>query len=639
MKITPESIYDFKSVGAPSFSPDGSRLCFSVGSCSREKNGYVCDVWELTNGGPRQLTFSGDAFGFVWTSENTILFPALREEPYISRAASGEALTCYYELDPAGGEASLAFTLPFRASGLQCVGKDRYVFSARIELEPQPEGYDVFDEVPFWRNGLYIINKKRDVLYLYDRAKDECVRISDPERHAYFQCVSDGLICYTGGPVRDDRVHLSGVYLYDTATGETRTVLDWAENVAVSAVRFMKDDLVLIAAYDSPMYTGDNSRFYLWDHVTGRIRLFNNYEFMKEAGGAATDVNQTPGRRSKSTPEGLYFFSYIVDRPALKLLRPDGVIEDVVSPENRYFTGFDLSGGKLVTAAFTETAPAELYVNGERATFFNDRVMSGLEVSVPEPVYFTASDGYRISGWVMKPCGYEPGKKYPGILNMHGGPRGASNAVFDHSEQVYAAAGYFVFFCNHRGSDGRGDAFANVRGLMGDVDYKNLMEFTDFVLDSYPDIDRDRLGVAGGSYGGFMCNWIIGHTDRFKAACSQRSVSNWITFEHTCDIGPGYTNGYFAANTAENAEYLWDRSPLKYAPNVVTPTLFIYSDRDVDCWMPETVQMFTALQMKGVESKVCVFHGENHGLSRSGKPENRISRLREIVGWFDKYLK
>ena len=165
------------------------------------------------------------------------------------------------------------------------------------------------------------------------------------------------------------------------------------------------------------------------------------------------------------------------------------------------------------------------------------------------------------------------------------------------------------------------------------------MLFTDKVLESYPAIDEKRVGVTGGSYGGFMTNWIIGHTGRFAAAASQRSISNWLSFYETSDIGY-----FFAADQVDGTpwtamEKLWDQSPLKYADKVTTPTLFIHSDEDYRCPLSEGMQMFTAIKDHGVDARMCIFKGENHELSRSGKPKHRIRRLAEITGWFDKYLK
>lgn len=165
------------------------------------------------------------------------------------------------------------------------------------------------------------------------------------------------------------------------------------------------------------------------------------------------------------------------------------------------------------------------------------------------------------------------------------------------------------------------------------------MKFTDEAVLKYDFIDGDSLGVTGGSYGGFMTNWIIGHTDRFKAAASQRSISNWISKFCTTDIGYYFAGDQNLGNPWDNTEKLWEHSPLKYADKVKTPTLFINSNEDYKCWMAEGLQMFTALKYHDVEARLCLFKGENHELSRSGKPKHRLRRLNEITKWFDSYLK
>lgn len=211
--------------------------------------------------------------------------------------------------------------------------------------------------------------------------------------------------------------------------------------------------------------------------------------------------------------------------------------------------------------------------------------------------------------------------------------------VFHHEMQMWANAGYFVFFTNPRGSDGFGTEFGDINGRYGTVDYDNLMEFTDYVLDHEPDIDRDRVGVTGGSYGGFMTNWIIGHTDRFKAAASQRSIANWISFEYMSDIGHTFTKNEQAAFASEDVDKLWFHSPIKYIGNCKTPTLFVHSEEDYRCNVAEGMEMFAALKVLGVDTRMLMVKGETHELSRSGRPRNRIVRMREILNWMDKYLK
>lgn len=258
---------------------------------------------------------------------------------------------------------------------------------------------------------------------------------------------------------------------------------------------------------------------------------------------------------------------------------------------------------------------------------------------VGETLYFLNTDGVDIDGFVMKPVGSEPGKRYPGILHIHGGPKMVFGPGFHHEMQFWAASGFFVCYCNPRGNCGKGNAFADLQGKYGEVDFRDLMEFTDEVLRRYPEIDADRMGVAGGSYGGFMTNWVIGHTDRFRCAVSQRSIANYVGDYLLSDIGYYYVPDQQLGTIWEHPERLWKASPLTYADRVKTPTLFIHADKDYRCTLANGLEMFAALKLHGVESKLCMFYGENHGLSREGKPSNRISRLSEILHWMEGHLK
>ena len=304
---------------------------------------------------------------------------------------------------------------------------------------------------------------------------------------------------------------------------------------------------------------------------------------------------------------------------------------------------FDIFEDHIVTCALHGNRLAELYLDGEQVTHFNDAFQEEYDIRTPEYFEFINKDGVSIHGYVMTPSDAVslagPDGRYPCILHIHGGPATAFGSVYHHEMQLWANAGFYVIFCNPRGSDGRGGEFEDICDRYGSIDYEDLMEFTDEALRRYPKIDPERLGETGGSYGGFMTNWIIGHTNRFKAACSQRSIAAWTIFEHTSDIGYSFTKYHQGARTRENVEQLWAHSPLAAAPNCQTPTLFIHSDKDYRCWMAEGISMFTALQMNGCPSKMVLFHDETHELSRSGKPKNRIHRMEEILAWMEKYLK
>jgi dipeptidyl aminopeptidase/acylaminoacyl peptidase len=225
------------------------------------------------------------------------------------------------------------------------------------------------------------------------------------------------------------------------------------------------------------------------------------------------------------------------------------------------------------------------------------------------------------------------------VLEIHGGPKTVSSHTFFHEYQLLASRGFAVLYSNPRGSDGKGDAFADLRGRYGTIDYEDLMAVVDEALARYDFIDPERLGVTGGSYGGYMTNWIIGHTGRFKAAVSQRSIANWVSFGYTTDIGYFFMPDQMGATPWEDMDKVWWHSPLRYADQVTTPTLFIHSAEDYRCWLPEGLQMFSALRAHGVESRLVVFDGENHELSRGGKPKHRVRRLNEILDWFERHLK
>ena len=338
----------------------------------------------------------------------------------------------------------------------------------------------------------------------------------------------------------------------------------------------------------------------------------------------------------------LYFTTTEGESSYLHRIDKTGSIERI-STATGSVDSFSVKDGEILLIALRGLKLQELYElkDGQETqlTAFNDWVNEERKLSQPEALSFVTAPGVTCEGWVLKPVDFVEGQKYPAILNIHGGPKTVYGTVFFHEMQYWANQGYFVFFCNPRGSDGKGNEFADIRGQYGTIDYDDLMRFTDLVLETYPEIDAERVGVTGGSYGGFMTNWIIGHTNRFKAAASQRSISNWISMGYTTDIGYYFAPDQVAATPWTDHEKLWHHSPLKYADRVKTPTLFIHSEEDYRCWLPEGLQMFTALKYHGVESRLCMFRGENHELSRGGKPKHRIRRLKEITTWFDRFLR
>ena len=276
--------------------------------------------------------------------------------------------------------------------------------------------------------------------------------------------------------------------------------------------------------------------------------------------------------------------------------------------------------------------------NERKLTKMNEALWRQLELADVERLTYKSADGWDVDGFFVKPIGWMENKKYPMILSVHGGPAGQYGVDWYHEFQVYAARGWAVFFCNPRGSTGYGEKFE--RGIVnewGGKDYQDIMNGVDTVLKKYAWIDRDRLGVTGGSYGGFMTNWIVGHTNIFKAAVTLRSLSNFISDDGTRDGAYGHKRD-FEGDIFEKFDMYWDRSPLKYAKNVKTPTLILHSDNDYRVPIEQGEQWFRALKHFGVTTEIVFFPRENHNLTRTGEPKHLVESLNWQIYWFDRFI-
>ena len=239
----------------------------------------------------------------------------------------------------------------------------------------------------------------------------------------------------------------------------------------------------------------------------------------------------------------------------------------------------------------------------------------------------------------MKPAGIGKGGRGPTVLMIHGGPHSAYGNTFVHEFQLLCAEGYGVLFTNPRGSQGYGQAFASATHHdWGGKDYEDLMRALDYALATYDWIDPGRLGVAGGSYGGFMTNWIVGHTQRFRAAVALRSTCNRYSQWGTSDIA--YQNGLweFPGDPWESAAFYLERSPITYVRQMRTPLLILHGENDLRCPIDQAEQLFVALKKQGTPTLLVRFAGESHGLSQSGQPKHRIAQLRHLVSWFRTHL-
>ncbi|MEC1614372.1 S9 family peptidase [Bacillus mojavensis] len=324
-------------------------------------------------------------------------------------------------------------------------------------------------------------------------------------------------------------------------------------------------------------------------------------------------------------------------------------IEGLVYPirlEKEYINSFSMHPDEhsFIASVTKPGRPSELYSillgqEEKRLTDANDKFVDEHLISLPEDIQYVTEDGMTVNGWLMKPAQAAEGKNYSLILNIHGGPHMMYGHTYFHEFQVLAAKGYAVVYVNPRGSHGYGQEFVNaVRGDYGGKDYQDVMQAVDEAIKRDPQIDAERIGVTGGSYGGFMTNWIVGQTNRFKAAVTQRSISNWLSFHGVSDIGYFFTDWQLEHDMFTDTEKLWDRSPLKYAANVETPLLILHGERDDRCPIEQAEQLFIALKKMDKETVLVRFPKASHNLSRSGHPGQRIKRLTYISSWFDQYL-
>jgi dipeptidyl aminopeptidase/acylaminoacyl peptidase len=271
---------------------------------------------------------------------------------------------------------------------------------------------------------------------------------------------------------------------------------------------------------------------------------------------------------------------------------------------------------------------------------FNQALLEQIEVIEPEEHWVESEPGVKVQAWVIKPPENRKLKteNHPCCLEVHGGPHGMYTSSVFFEMQLLAANGYVVVFSNPRGSTGYGEDFARcIKGDWGNKDWADVQAVTKFAK-TLPYVDRDRVAIMGGSYGGYMVNWAIGHSDEYKCAITDRCVSNLLSKSGNSD----YTfipDGNWPGAAYDNWETLWDRSPVKHFKNVKTPTLVIHSEGDLRCHIEQGEQVFTFLKMRGVPTRFVRYPATtSHGMSRSGPPDMRLHRLREILRWLEEWL-
>ncbi|WP_270180173.1 S9 family peptidase [Alkalihalobacillus sp. CinArs1] len=343
--------------------------------------------------------------------------------------------------------------------------------------------------------------------------------------------------------------------------------------------------------------------------------------------------------------KALYFLASEHGNTGIYSIHLDGTLRQIAGGDRHHYA-LHVAGGEAAVAISDPVNVGDIYTLSlegessiERITSCNEEVLSADSLSTPQPYTYESRDGLNIQGWIMKPTSFEEGKQYPTVLEIHGGPHMMYGNSFMHEFQLLASRGYAVVYTNPRGSHGYGQEFVNgCRGDYGGGDYDDVMAGIEAAVAQTSFIDSEQLFVTGGSYGGFMTNWIVGKTNVFKAAVTQRSISNWLSFYGVSDIGYFFTKWEVGADLDEDPTKLWDHSPLKYVDQIDTPLLILHSELDYRCPIEQGEQLFVALKHREKKTKFVRFPESDHNLSRNGHPELRVERLNHLIGWFDEHL-
>lgn len=639
-----EDLFDYRFLSAVEIASNGEWAAFIVKHPDVKENCYRSDVYlaHLTRPEVRRLTTSGKDGPAAWeASGDSILFASKRCED-----GKGSSL---YRICVTGGEAEFAFELPHKAEAFRPLPDGRILFTARIPLDGEPaeddadaDDYEVLEEIPFWQNAKGFTSRKRVQLFIFDPETGESIVLTEPELEIQSFDYTGDHIAFVARRFPGKAELTDELWIHDLVSGKSHCLSK--DELTLGEARFLDKDSLIVLASDMAEYgRGQNRELLLYDLVDRTdCNLTPNWD---RSVGNSVVADCRHGGGPILQADGGFAYMTITERSTSKVVRisRDGEIAIVAEPNGSVDT-FAVKNGAVLCVELHPDNLHELYAydSNEARTLTSLNVKSLAERRVSTPERFSVMSGStQLDAWIVRPVDFDPNEKVPTILTVHGGPRASFGDVFFHEMQFLAGQGYALIYTNPRGSSGRGNEFADLREKYGTIDYDDLMNVVDAAIQNYPFVDANRLGVMGGSYGGFMANWAIGQTDRFKAAVSQRSIANWTCKFNTTDIGYYFNEDAMGTNPWEEggADKLWWHSPLKYADKAVTPTLFIHSEQDYRCWMAEGLQMFTALRYHGVDSRFVLFREENHELSRSGKPKHRARRLQEMLEWFDRYLK
>src|SRR2546426_2174940 len=682
--ITERDLFNFNWIADPQVSPDGSRVAFVKVTVNERKDGYNTAIWTVSTATAetKQLTSGMRDSSPRWSPDGKYLvFVRVPEKD--GRPDQPQL----FMLSMDGGEAFQFTSLP-RGAGNPQWSPDGKMISfqngataeeiakAAPRPTPSPSASPSPSPSPERESDVRVIARavyrSNDAGYLDFKHPAHIWVVSAPRtsedkvtpKQLTSGRYSDGNVTwakdsstiYFVSDHRDEPYYELGktdVYLIPVSGGQPAKLTSIDMGTGAFSVSPNGKQVAFYASTNKPVQSYTEPDLWVMDLAPNaqprNLTRDFDYDLGSGVGGDNTAPRGGGGATPVWTPNGKTIIAVYAKQGQANL----GAFDAANGAETDWTTGNQATvsfratpdASKFVALISTPTSIGDLFwlerpgVTQKQLTHINDELFSKLNLTPPEEIWYPSFDGKKIQAWIQKPPDFDPKKKYPLILNIHGGPHAAYGYIFDHEFQWMAAKGYVVLYPNPRGSTTYGQEFGNIiqYHYPGD-DYKDLMAGVDELIKrGY--IDEKKLGVTGGSGGGLLTNWTVGQTTRFAAAVSQRDIASWSDWWYTADFTL-FQPTWFKAPPFEDPEDYKARSPITYINNVKTPLMLILGEAD---WRTPTYaggeEMFRALKYRKIPTVMVRFPNETHELSRSGQPWHRIERLQHIVGWFDHWLK
>lgn len=661
--ITAEDLYNLQLVTDPQISPDGQLVVFGLIRVDKNTEKRHTNLWLAAADGstpPRQITFGDHTDTYArWSPDGrTIAFLSNRKDEkqmqlYLLPVDGGEARPL---TNMQGSFSGFAWSPDGKRFVTQFRKKDADAIEREKDEQKKKLGVVVrhITRLDYKFDGAGYLPKEKWHIWTIDAETGEAVQLTDGDKDEE-------------GPVWS----ADGRFIYFVSNRDERDDVNWDES-EIYRIPANGGDMELIPSRPGRKFGLSASPDGRWLAFKGRERKGHWYQntnlyIVPAAGGevrplsvgtdlhlALASLTDTGSGSPEPAPTWSADSSQIFvlatekgNQPLLafpidgkgyrRIIDEPGLIGtftlDAANDRIAYLWGEMLLPGQVRVRHLPSAQT-------HRLTHFNQELLDEIAWGDIEEVTIQGPDNNEIQGWILKPANFDPSQKYPSILEIHGGPQTQYARALMHEFHFLNANGYVVYWCNPRGSQGYGEAFAGaIYNQWGTVDYADVMAWADYV-EKLPYIDPNRMGVTGGSYGGYMTTLIIGKTHRFKAAVGQRVVSNLISFYGASDLHHG-TEELMGPDVGpwDDLESYWRMSPIAYIGNAKTPTMIIHSERDFRCPQEQGEQVFTALRRLGVDTEFILFPDESHGLSRIGRTDRRIQRLQHMLRWFDTYLK